>query len=206
MKRILIPFVALCFYTLVYAIATGVLLPTGDGTIGSGVTDFASGTTDLWDEINEDPDSSPVDSDGIEGPNNSGSSSFFLMADMPGDFVTMTSLNGEIRCALRDDPPTGPDNWDIRVHVTESDEGTPLTALPSVQPITDDQTFRNYEFTFTGVVAGDKTTWDGARMNVTMVWDQFKGMDGNAIRCSAMKMSGEYSNVAGTRSRVINIL
>ena len=196
MKRTLLVVIALCFFTLVYAISTGVLLPTGDGTLMN-FTDFAGGTTALWDEINEDPDSSPNDSDGVQGADNTQTDGMFDMANMPGDFVTMISLDLEVRCALRDSPPVGPDNWSARLQIFESNESTELSDMASDISITDDQTFRNYTATLTNVTPGDKTVWDGAKIYLIHVYSQFKGTDENTMRCSAMKMSGTYT-VAST--------
>lgn len=204
MRRTPLIIAALCFFTLALAVTLGVTLPDDDGNIQN-FTDFAGGTTDLWDEINEDPDSSPVDSDGIEAPDDTTEGAFFLMAAMPGDFVTMISLDLEVRCAMRDATSGDADTYQVRVRAFRDDESTPLSDSPSAQAVPFDTTFRNYTFTLTGVVAGSKAIWDAARLFPEQVYSQFKGPDADAIQCSALKMSGVYSNVAPTRSRVISI-
>ncbi len=179
--------------------STGVILPDGDGTIDAGITHFdGSTTTNQWDEINEDPDSSPNDSDGIEFADDSNlNGGFFTLGAMPGDFVTMVSCELEVRVARRDSG--GDDTFQITADVRESDESARLSNATAPQTIPTGTTFVNYTFTLSGVIAGSAAQWNGARIEIEQRWNQNKGEDGNALRCSAAKLTGIYSDTEGTR-------
>lgn len=185
--------------------STGVILPDGDGTNSGSITDFAGGTTSLFDEINEDPDSSPDDANGIEFPDDTeGSNMFFTLGAMPSDFGTMDTLELEVRAALRDATSDGADQFDVSANIYQSNESTILATLSTPQRVTFDTTFRNYTFTMSGVVGANKTIWDGARIRILQFWNQIKGLDADAILVSAAKLTGEYSlPVSGALKDVI---
>lgn len=130
----------------------------GDGTIAD-VVDEGGATTDLYQSIDDDPDT-PNDADWVNNQV-AAASAFFDLDDMPAGFGNAESLSIEVRVRGQ--------NWDtgnvsLFARVYQSDETTPLTDEIELTELSADGSFANVGGTFTGLVAGSKSIWDGARV------------------------------------------
>jgi hypothetical protein len=140
--------------------ATTDLRPTGDGTIAGGWTTTG---VNYWTEIDDDPDS-PVTADYVAG---SGGSSFFLLTDMPADFSAMRTAS--VKVHLRGDNLTPVDGAvTLYAQLVQSDESTPLSDEATVSVQTDEN-WETASVELAGIVAGNDTTWDGARLKLRVV-------------------------------------
>lgn len=133
--------------------------PTDDGTI-TNVVDELDTTIDLYLSVDDDPDT-PSDSDWVNNTSLTGEV-FFELTDMPGDFDTADSASLVVRYRGQ--------NWSgssltLFARLYQSDESTPLSDEETVATVSTNGSFSNTStITFSGVVAGSKAIWDGARI------------------------------------------
>jgi hypothetical protein len=138
---------------------------TGDGT-NADVVNEADTTTDLWASIDDDP-SSPNDADWNNNTDDAGQA-FYLLTDMPGDFDTAVSATITLRYRGQ---AFGTGTVTLYARLYRSDETTALSDEVEVAQVTADTSFTNTSAVdLTGIVAGDETIWDGARLRLR--WEQ----------------------------------
>jgi hypothetical protein len=138
------------------------LFPTVDGT-KTDVVDEGDATSDLFASIDDDP-ASPSDSDWNNNTDDAGQA-FYELTDMPSDFdeADSTTITVRYRGAAYD----GSGTVTLFARLYQSDESTPLSDEVQVAQVTADSSFANTSpVTLTGIVASDKTTWDGARLRL----------------------------------------
>lgn len=141
----------------------------------------------------DEPTTAPVDTDYVRSPIGPDSAAFFIQ-DMPSDFDTMTTLTCSIRYSQfgRSD-----DSMGLFCQMYAADGTTPLTDEVTVNANITSTAWVTANVTFTGVVPGDKTTWDGARLRFRTSYTQNMGKDGSfEIRVSAVHLGGTYVSVA----------
>ncbi len=141
-----------------------VLYATGDGTIQSVVNELDT-TTNLYQSVDDDP-TTPTDSDFVNNRLGLGAGDatvFFQLTDMPGDFDQASAASITIR--VRGQTwITGADSLYGRLY--QSNESTALSDEVELREESSTTSFTNYTADFTGVVAGSKTIWDGARLRL----------------------------------------
>ncbi len=87
-----------------------------------------------------------------------------LLTDMPGDFDTATSATVIVRYRGQN---FGSESLTLYAQFYQSDESTPLSNEVSVVTVSANTSFDNTApVTITGIVAGSKTIWDGARLRM----------------------------------------
>ncbi|WP_010586301.1 hypothetical protein [Schlesneria paludicola] len=162
--------------------------PNGDGT-KTGFSDQAGGTTNLYATVSEGT-GSPNDSNYITNTDSGGKPLFFLLGDMPGDFVAATSVSISIR-VRRDNSKSNSCAW-IACQLVQADEATALTASATVTDTTTTTTF-----TFTPNVTGatGKSAWDGARLMLTM---RDGGLVGGLVYLYAAQVTVTYSTASAS--------
>ncbi len=140
-----------------------VLYATADGTIVA-VVDEIDGTTDIWESIDDDP-ASPTDSDWINNAITPGTVEFFpLLTDMPGAFDTAVSATIIVRWR---GVSFSAGSLTLHAQIFRSDESTALSDEVSVVTVSANSSFANTApVTITGIVAGTKAIWDGARLRL----------------------------------------
>lgn len=140
--------------------------PTSDHTI-SLVVDEDDETSDLYASVDDLP-FSPDDTDYINNSIGPPASVFLGLTDLPTNFATMSGLTLHFRYRAFNGDGTG-----IAVHaqVFAADESTPLTDEELVQSVggTGTNNWGTGSVTFSGVVASNKTTWNGARLRLRWV-------------------------------------
>jgi len=138
------------------------LYPTADGT-DTDVVDEGDATTDLYASIDDDP-ASPSDSDWNNNTDDAGQA-FYQLTDMPADFDVAVSATITVR--YRGAAYDGSGTVTLYARLYQSDESTVLSDEVQVAQVTADGSFANTSaVTLTGIVAGTKTTWDGARLRL----------------------------------------
>lgn len=139
---------------------TAQLSVNGDGT-GADVVNELNTTTNLWQSIDDDP-ASPTDTDWnnnrILAP-----SQFYLLENVPADFDTATAATITVRNRGQE---WGSGNLVLYARLYQSDESTPLSNEVQVISRSANSGWVNTEVTLTGIVAGTKTIWDGARLRL----------------------------------------
>lgn len=147
----------------------GSVLPTaqihvnGDGT-GANVVNELNTTTNLYASIDDDP-GSPTDSDW----NNNRTltpSQFYLLENMPANFDQAQSATITVRNRGQE---WGTGDLKLYVRLYQSDETTPLSDEVLVITRNANSGWVNTQVTLTGIVAGSKAIWDGARLRLR--WD-----------------------------------
>jgi hypothetical protein len=175
--------------TDVYA-AVNSIRPNGDGTI-TGWTTSGGGTTNLYAEADDDPDS-PTDADYILGPNRSSSQMFVDLNDLPADFVSATSVEIKSR---HQEQSVGNDTMTIYYQLFASNESTALTA-ETAGTLLGANTWALSTYTPSITGTNDKTTWDGAKLRIRQVYSQAQGGDDSRTRVSAAEINVTYTPVA----------
>jgi hypothetical protein len=138
------------------------LFPTADGT-DTDVVDEGDATSDLFASIDDDP-ASPSDSDWNNNTDDAGQA-FYELTDMPGDFDSADSATITVR--YRGAAYDGTGTVTLFARLYQSNESTALSDEVQVAQVTADGSFANTSpVTITGIVASDKTTWDGARLRL----------------------------------------
>jgi hypothetical protein len=171
---------------------TVALSPTAQGAI-TDVVDEGDATSDLWASVDDLP-SSPSDSDWNNNTDDAGQT-FYLLTDMPSDFDEAQSATITVR--YRGQAYNGKGTVTLYARLYQSDESTALSDEVQVAAVTADSSFGNTSaITLTGLVASDKTTWDGARLRLR--WERtnptaFPVVEG---------VSEDSTNTAGTSHQV----
>lgn len=136
--------------------ASTTVYPNGDGTT-TGWTNEASGTSNLWDSVDEGT-VTPVDANYNQVFTNDVIA--YLIGNMPSDFDTATAVTVKVR--LQRGVVKGWDRQFSTCALYKSDESTEITATCDLTGTTGTVT----TFTFTPSITGatDKTSWDGMRL------------------------------------------
>jgi hypothetical protein len=138
------------------------LYPTADGT-DTDVVDEGDATIDLFASIDDDP-SSPNDADWNNNTDDAGQA-FYLLTDMPSLFDVAVSATITVR--YRGAAYDGTGTVTLYARLYQSDESTALSDEVQVAQVTADGSFANTSaVVLTGIVAGSKTVWDGARLRL----------------------------------------
>ena len=144
------------------------LIPTGDGT-RSGVTTGTGATTSLFAAI-DDGIATPDDGgtfiqNGATGTGGGQAGHIFLqLTDMPSNFTAMSSMTIDVRARTQNRID---DNTTLFARLFKADEVTPLSneVQVAVNPgLSNWVTISGVAFT--GLVAGTKADWDGARVKL----------------------------------------
>lgn len=157
------------------------LVPTSQVAAGDW-TDEGGGTTDLHLAIDE---TGAAGTDYIRGALNAltGVGTWHL-TDTPSDFGTMTSIDIEIRHSRggveAGDNGGGDDTHTLLAQIFDSGASA-LTDEMTIETGTVGYLAKTEVVSFTGVVAGDKTTWDGARLALRTTFSQSMGADGDRV-------------------------
>ena len=142
---------------------TVTLFATADGSI-TDVVNEADAASPLWSSIDDDP-ATPTDTDWINNAIDPGTVQYFpLVTDMPGDFDTATSATIIVRYR-----GVNFSSGSLTLHVQfyQSDESTALSDEVAAVVVSANSSFDNTApVTITGIVAGTKTLWDGARLRL----------------------------------------
>ena len=89
---------------------------------------------------------------------------FFDVTDMPGDFGTADAATIIVRYRGQN---FGSGSLTLHAQLYQSDEATPLSDEVLVATVTSNSSFANTtSVNITGIVAGTKTIWDGARLRL----------------------------------------
>lgn len=157
--------------------------PNGDGSKGSWAI-FGGGTSNIYTVISEGT-ASPNDSDYIAGPFGAGNY-FMLLGDMPGDFGTATAVSFKIRAQYS---TSKGDNKSFNCRLYKSDESTVITGTTNTSV---SGSFTTYTITPSITGATDKTSWDGARLQVSPQ----AGSSSGSIFISAVQVEITYTAAA----------
>lgn len=163
------------------------LRPDGTGTVSAVVNELGLGAL-LELSVDDDPDS-PTTTDYIRNGNDTtgDKTAFLLMSATDADFATMTTLQVDAHIALS---AFSDDTCTLFARMYQSDETTALT--DEMQVATQAQSGLR-SVAFTNVSAGDKTTWDGARLRLRWAYSRSMGADGGQLRVTAVELDGTYS-------------
>jgi hypothetical protein len=158
----------------VSGISGWVLKPTGEHTI-TNVVNEGDDATNLYASIDDDPSlwlSTSADTDYINNGSNSEAATqqaFFALTDMPPNFAGMDSLIIFFR--YRGTNFWGSPTISVYAQVFQSDESSALTDEELVQQLTGNGAFGTGSVAFSGVVASNTATWNGARLRLRWVVD-----------------------------------
>lgn len=175
------------------------LRPDADGSctdvLNTGGSNCAA---NMWDEIDDDPDS-PTTSNYIVNNNTKGGGSstsgelFVSLGNMPADFGQLDALQVDADIAIPTAFTTSTMSWFAQVF--QSNESTTLT----------DEVTLATEATSDGLVSvsfntinspTDKTAWDGARLRLRWDYNQSGGDHDKKIRITAIELDGTYTEAA----------
>lgn len=137
------------------------LYANADGTIAD-VVDELDTTTNLYQSVDDDPDS-PNDTDWVNNTVDA-ASVFFHLTDMPADFVSANAAEIVVRYRGQ--------NWStgtlyLYAQLFESNESSSLSDEELVATVSSAGSFANTSaISFSGLSAGDKNTWDTARLRL----------------------------------------
>ena len=122
----------------------------------------AAGGEDAYEQINDSPDV-PSTNSYLQNNPATDASAFLLLSDMPGSFVTASGVTFVAHVT-----GTGftDDTCNLYAQVFQSDE---TSALTDEMLIATEVTDGKVSVPATGVIAGNKTQWDGARLRLR--WD-----------------------------------
>lgn len=156
------PFGLIRFAPIVSGISV-TLYATGDGTITDVVNELDAASP-LWSSIDDDP-ASFDDDDWINNAITPGTVQFLpLLTDMPAEFDTADSASIVIRYRGQN---FSTESLTLYVRLYQSDESTVLSDEVAVVTVSANSSFDNTApVTITGVVAGSKAIWDGARLRL----------------------------------------
>lgn len=176
------------------------LYPTSDVS-NNGWTDEAGGSTNLFNVVDEvgaaGTDYIRTDLDGCDIG--------FGVTDMPSDFLTMNSLQVEVRHSRgtveSGSAGSGNDTWELYAYIVTADGSTALaggnsspangqlvnTSTQGYVPETDTVSFTYVNDTAT------KTDWDGARLFIEGVFTASGGTDSHRVWIDTVRLvSGDY--------------
>lgn len=173
-------------------------------------SDEAGGVTNLYLVIDE---TGAAGTDYIRTGTSGGPYDYTMgVTDMPSDFLTMNSLQIEIRHSRggveAGDDGGGDDTWSLFAYITDAAGTTALAGANStpangqaIHSASAGWLARTDTVAFTYVnTTADKTAWDGARLTVEAVFNQTKGNDGDRVWVDYVRLvNGDYdASVAGT--------
>ncbi|HET7110289.1 MAG TPA: hypothetical protein VFI41_05420 [Gemmatimonadales bacterium] len=158
------------------------ILVAGDGSLGT----WSGSYTAIDEQV-----ASANDADFVSSGAAVAGQAFYQLQDMPSDFDTMTTLTAVFRYSQSG---RSNDTMGLFAQVFAADETTPLTNEVTISSAVTNTAWSNTStLTFTGVVAGDKATWDGARIRLRNTFSQSQSKDASFIvRVSALQLGGTY--------------
>lgn len=136
-----------------------VLFATADGTAVNVINELDA-TSPLWSSVDDNPQT-PTDSDWVNNASLT-ASVFFDLTNTPSDFLLAKTANLNVRFRGQ--------NWSggsltFFAELFQSDESSSLSDEVTVATVSGDGSFDNTTaITFTGLSAGSKAIWDGARV------------------------------------------
>lgn len=175
------------------------LFPTSQITAGMW-TDEAGGTTNLHLAIDE---SGAADTAYIRTPlDATGGAGDWGLTDTPSDFGTMVSIDIEIRHSRGSveagSAGAGDDTWTLRAELQAADLSL-LTDVMTIESSSVGWAVKTEVVSFTGVVAGNKTIWDGAHLVLSCAYTRNMGADGHRVWVDfARIINGVYALAATT--------
>ncbi len=166
------------------------LLPNGDGVIDSVIKDQSGGSTSLFSAIDETIAAADDGATYVRNNNKASGSYSCLLTETPVGFASMLTLTIDVRArttGLVDDQTT------LYARVFAADGTTPLTGEVAVAVNPGPSGFTTISgITFTGLVAGDKATWDGAQLRLRWAYGQVGTADSTQIRVTAVEVDGTF--------------
>ncbi|OGI65149.1 hypothetical protein A3A95_04190 [Candidatus Nomurabacteria bacterium RIFCSPLOWO2_01_FULL_39_18] len=174
--------------------ATTTLRPSGDGTVTSwasvGTGTGCGATPNLYQCIDEDPDSNDGDTSALTGPNAGDGTSYILLGDTPADFVSASAVT--INVSHRENGGAN-DTIAMTYTIVQSDESTAITAGNGPTTVTDGANYEAGGGTVSVTGTNTKTVWDGARMKIFQNWTKNGATDATSrVRISAIEVNITY--------------
>lgn len=171
------------------------LVPTGDVSLSSW-TDYAGGTTNIYQFVDEGISGAVDTNDYIRGPQDSTDTIRLDLTNMPSDFLSMTTVAVNTRYMVSG--VNSDDTWSIDVRVVDSG-GSAITSTWSNASIGAVTSFTNSGSQSLSVIgSNDKSAWDGARVEISATYSQTKGKDGRWVQISAVEFTGTYAAAGGS--------
>lgn len=155
--------------------------------------------SNLWEYVD---DTTAGDGDFLFTPTGDSGLLTFNLTDMPADFVTMNSLDVEIRHARGDTSAgsagAGDDTWTFVLEVTDATGSTFLCNNITVESSTQGWATKTEVISLTVNTTADKATWDGARVTMNADLTTSMGNDGHRIWLDFVRfINGDYDADAG---------
>ena len=170
------------------------LVPTGDGTRDAAMQ--PRGTTAIYDAIDDTIAGADDGATYLQSSAGVSGRYFALLADMPADFESMTSLTVDVRARTQnrvDDLAT------VYAQVFASDETTALSSEVAVATNPGTSAWVTISgLKVGGLTAGTKTLWDGARLRIRVEQKPVGSSDGSQVRITAVELDAVYSSSGGT--------
>ncbi len=166
------------------------LLPNGDGAIDPVIKDQSGGTTNLYAAIDETIAAADDGTTYVRNNNKASGNYLCLLTDTPAAFASMLTLTIDVRART-----TGAvdDQTTLYAQIFAADGTTPLTGEVAVAVNPGPSGWTTISgITFTGIVAGDKATWDGARLRLRWAYGQVGTADSTQIRVTAVEVDGTF--------------
>lgn len=174
------------------------LTPDADGTNDSWTDSDTDGA--LFDDCNDDPDSSSTDwvqSAASHGPGSTTSELWLSLSNVPADFSSIESLtlriDGIINGTVSNDTLT------VTAQVFDSDSGGTENALTDAQTIlTEADTTRVQRNVSFGSLTGNESQWNAAHIKLLATYTRTGSDDGFAGRIFGTLFNGTYTASAAT--------
>lgn len=171
------------------ATATTVITPDGTGTTGSFSSLGCSGN--YWGCVDDDLSSPDDDSSYVRGPNASDSNMYLDLSAMPSDFVAPASVKFIYR---QRSASCTDDNITVNYRLLQNDATTPLTEWVWSTATVSSSYFTDYSvLTLTSNAATSRTTWNGARLQISQDHTASGGSDASChARITGVSLEIKY--------------
>jgi PKD repeat protein len=167
------------------------LLATGDVARDTTLSDQSGATSNLYAALDELPSAADDGTSYVRNVNKSSGSYVAQLSDLPSNFATMSGLRIGIRgrtVGWVDDTTV------LYAQVVGADGVTALTTEVVVATNPGTSAWATVgEVAFSGVVAGDKARWDGARLRLRWGYSAVGTADTTQLRLSAVALSADFS-------------
>ena len=179
------------------------LYPVGDGT-QNGVT--GTGTAPWYANIDDWAGGGLVDEDStyISSGVDLGGDGNYLLTDMPANFGTLDSLSLDVR--VRRNGTVTDDAMTLTVGIVGADGSTVLAAQKQVASQASGTTYSTVTVSYTDAELAsrsNKAAWDGAQLRLVWTYTKTKSSDGLALRVTAVRANGTYTESAGGTPQTI---
>ncbi|HEX5689605.1 MAG TPA: PKD domain-containing protein, partial [Roseiflexaceae bacterium] len=167
------------------------LLTMGDAARDATIKDQASATTNLYAAIDEGLASPDDGTSYLRNDNKTSGAYRAQLSDLPSNFAAMSGLRIGIRART-----TGwvDDTTVLYAQVLAADGVTPLTneVVVATNPGTSNwATVANVAFS--GVVAGNKATWDGAQLRLRWAYTSVGTADNTQVRLTTAEIAADFT-------------